>query len=163
EAAVPLLAASARKHNDEYVRYRALTLLAGFGGPVAAGVMSDLKGDPNDRVRMVTFGWVEHNPDPAALPALLDAVGEERSEFVRPALPRAIAAQWKEPRAREVLAPLVLRGDDFFRGSAIEALGEFGATFALTDIVTVAQREGPLQEDAITAIGRIGDTTQVNI
>ena len=162
DAAVPLLVASARKHDDSYVRYRALTLLAGFGGPAAAGVMSELKGDVNDRVRMVTFGWFEHHPDPAALPALLEQFSRERSEFVRPALTRAIAAQWKDPRAREVLAPLVMRGDDFFRGSTIEALGDFGATFALTDIAAVAQRDGPLQEDAITAIGRIGDVTQVN-
>jgi len=162
DAAVPILAASARKHADEYVRYRALTLLAGFGGPVAAGVMADLKADPNDRVRMVTFGWFEHNPDAAVLPALLEAFARERSEFVRPALTRAIAAQSQDPRAREVLAPLVLRGDDFFRGSTIEALGEYGAAYALADIVTVAQRDGPLQEDAITAIGRIGDQSQVN-
>jgi len=162
DVAVPVLAASARKHNDEYVRYRALTLLAGFGGPVAAGVMSDLKGDPNDRVRMVTFAWFEYNPDPAILPALLEAFARERSEFVRPALTRAIAAQSKDPRAREVLAPLVLRGDDFFRGSTIEALGEYGAAFAIDDIVAVAQRDGPLQEDAITAIGRIGETNRVN-
>jgi hypothetical protein len=162
DVAVPALAASARKHTDEYVRYRALTLLAGFGGPVAAGVMSDLKSDPNDRIRMVTSGWFEHNPDAAALPALIEAFGRERSEFVRPALTRAIAVQWKDARARDVLAPLVLRGDDYFRGSTIEALGEFGAAFALADIATVAGREGPLQEDAITAIGRIGDQSQVN-
>ena len=162
EVAVPVLASSSRKHADEYVRYRALTLLAGFGGTVAAGVMNDLKGDPNDRIRMVTFAWFEHNPDPAQLPALLESFARERSEFVRPALTRAIAAQSKDPRARTVLAPLVLRGDDFFRGSTIEALGDYGAAFALTDIVSVAQRDGPLQEDAITAIGRIGDPSQVN-
>jgi len=159
---VPILAASARKHSDEYVRYRALTLLAGFGGPTAAAVMAELKADPNDRVRMVAFAWFEHNPDAEMLPALLDAFSRERSEFVRPALTRAIAAQWKDQRARDVLAPLVLRGDDFFRGPTIEALGEYAATFALTDIVSVAQREGPLQGDAITAIGRIGDPSQVN-
>lgn len=162
DLAVRLLAASARAHVDEYVRYRALTLLAGFGGPVTADVMAEVKTDPNDRVRTVAFAWFEHNPDPAVLPALLDAFTRERSEFVRPALTRAIAAQLKEPAARSVLAPLVLRGDDFFRGSAIEALGEFGGAFALTDIVLVAQREGPLQEDAITAIGRIGEVSQVN-
>ena len=162
DVAVPVLAASARKHGDEYVRYRALTLLAGFGGPAAAGVMSELKGDLNDRVRMVTFGWFEYNPDPAVLPTLIEAFARERSEFVRPALTRAIAAQSKDPRARAVLAPLVLRGEDFFRGSAIEALGEYGAAFALTDILSVAERDGPLQEEAITAVGRIGDVTRVN-
>ncbi len=162
DAAVPRLAATARSHGDEYVRYRALTLLSGFGDPAVAGVMADLKADPNDRIRTVVFAWFEHHPDPDVLPALLEAFASERSEFVRPALTRAIAAQLKDPRARSVLAPLVLRGDDFFRGSVIEALGEFGGGFALPDIVQVAQTEGPLQEDAITAIGRIGDVAQVN-
>jgi len=163
DVAVPVLVASVRKHKDEYVRYRALTLLAGFGGPSAATVMSEVKGDPNDRVRMVAYAWFEHNPDQAQLPALIEAFARERSEFVRPALTRALAAQSKDTRARDVLAPLVLRGDDFFRGSTIEALGDYGGAFALPDIVSVAQKDGPLQVDAITAIGRIGDTSQGNV
>ena len=144
------------------IGYAALTLLSGFGGPITAQVMSELKADPNDRVRSVVFAWCEHHPDPAFLPALLEAFTRERSEFVRPALTRAIAVQHKDPAAKAVLAPLVLRGDDFFRGSAIEALGDYGAAFALPDIVQVARIDGPLQDDAITAIGRIGDQTQVN-
>jgi HEAT repeat protein len=162
DIAIQRLTATVRSHGDEYVRYRALTLLSGFGGSAVAGVMTGLLADPNDRIRAVVYAWLEHNPDPEALPALIEAFGRERSEFVRPALTRAIAAQSGDPRARVVLAPVVLRGDDFFRGSAIEALGEFGAAFALPDIVTVARREGPLQEDAITAIGRLGDAAQVN-
>ena len=93
--AVPLLAAAARSHGDEYVRYRALTLLAGFGGPSPAEVMADVKADRNDRLRTVAFAWFEHHPDPAVLPALLEAFARETSEFVRPALTRAIAAHWR--------------------------------------------------------------------
>ena len=162
ELAVRLLAAAAKSHTDEYVRYRALTLLAGFGGPTAAASMTELKSDHNDRLRTVAFAWFEHHPDPAVLPSLLDASKRETSEFVRPALMRAIAAHLPDPRARDVLAPLVLRGDDFFRGAVIEALGEFGGTFALTDIVQVAELEGPLQDDAVTAVGRLGDASRVN-
>jgi HEAT repeat protein len=162
EIAVRLLAAAARAHADEYVRYRALTLLAGFGGPVAATVMGEVKTDINDRLRTVAFAWFEHNPDPAVIPALLDSLKRETSEFVRPALMRAIAAHQADPRAREVLAPMVLRGEDFCRGSVIEALGEYGGTFALPDILQVAQLDGPLQDDAITAVGRIGDQSKVN-
>lgn len=161
EAAVPALASAARSHSDEYARYRALTLLAGFGGPTAAAVMDELKADRNDRIRMVAFAWFEHNPDPVALPALVAAFGVEKSEFVRPSLTRALAAQSKDPRAQAVLAPLVLRGDDFFRGAVIEALGEYEGRFALADIVTVAEQDGPLQDDAITAVGRLGDATHV--
>jgi HEAT repeat protein len=161
EAAVPALADAARSHKDEYVRYRALTLLAGFGGPVAAQVMNELKGDRNDRLRMVAFAWFEHNADPAVLPALVAAFGVERSEFVRPSLTRALAAQGNDPRARAVLAPLVLRGDDYFRGAVIEALGEYEGRFALADIVKVAEQDGPLQDDAITAVGRLGDASHL--
>ena len=39
EVAVPPLAKAARTHTDEYVRYRALTILSGFGGPTASAVM----------------------------------------------------------------------------------------------------------------------------
>jgi hypothetical protein len=162
EIAVRLLAAAARSHTDEYVRYRALTLLSGFGGPVASAVMTEVKTDANDRLRTVAFAWFEHHPDPAVIPALLESYKRETSEFVRPALTRAIAAHLADPRAREVLAPMVLRGEDFFRGAVIEALGEYGGSFALTDILQVAQLEGPLQDDAITAIGRIGDQSKVN-
>jgi HEAT repeat protein len=162
DPAVRLLAASARSHASEYVRYRALTLLAGFGGPVAAEVMAELKADRNDRLRTVAFAWFEHHPDAGVLPALLEALERERSEFVRPALTRAIAAQARDPRARDVLAPLVMRGEDFFRGAVIEALGEYGGTFAIADIALVAGRDGPLQDDAITALGRLGDPSQIN-
>ena len=161
EAAVPALASAARIHTDEYVRYRALTLLAGFGGATAAEVMNELKADRNDRIRMVAFAWFEHNPDPAALPTLVAAFGVEKSEFVRPSLTRALVAQSKDPRARAVIGPLVLRGDDYFRGAVIEALGEYEGRFALADIVTVAEQDGPLQDDAITAVGRLGDSSHV--
>ena len=163
ETVIPLLSAAARTHNDEYVRYRALTLLSGFGGSAVSAVMNDLRGDRNDRIRMVVYAWFEHNPDPAVLPSLIEAFGKERSEFVRPALTRALAAQSKDPRARAVLAPLVMKGADFFRGAVIEALGEYGATFAVADIAEVAAINGPLQDDAITALGRLGDASQVSV
>ena len=93
DMAVPILANAVRANGDEYVRYRALTLLSGFPGPTTTEVMSSLRSDKNDRVRMVAYAWLEHNPDPAAPPALIGAFNKEPSEFVRPALTRAIAAQ----------------------------------------------------------------------
>jgi HEAT repeat protein len=160
---VPLLAAAARSHADEYVRYRALTLLSGFGGATVAEVMAELATDRNDRLRMVAYAWFEQHPEPRVLPSLIEAFGREQSEFVRPALTRALAAQSQDPRARDVLAPLVLRGADFFRGAVIEALGEYGGRFALKDIEAVAELDGPLQDDAITAIGRLGDASHVPV
>lgn len=161
--AVPLLAAAARSHADEYVRYRALTLLSGFGGSTAAEVMAAVRGDRNDRLRMVAYAWFEHHPDPALLAGLIEAFQKEDSEFVRPALTRALAAQSQDARAREVLGPLVLKGADFFRGPVIEALGEYGGRFAIGNIAAVAELDGPLQDDAVTALGRLGDLSQVGL
>ena len=161
EVVVPALAAAVRTDPDEYVRYRALTLLSAFPGPIPVEVMRDIRGDRNDRLRMVAYGWYEHHPDPAVLPALIEAFQKEQSEFVRPALTRALAAHAKDLRARDVLAPLVLRGADFFRGAVIEALGEYGGTFAIQDIRSVALLDGPLQDDAVTALGRLGDASMV--
>jgi HEAT repeat protein len=161
EIAVPALAAAARSEPDEYVRYRALTMLTGFTGPVPGDVMKEIRADRNDRMRMVAYAWFEHHPEPAILPMLIEALQKEQSEFVRPALTRALAAQSQDPRARDVLAPLVLRGADFFRGAVIEALGDYGAKFAVADLTTVALQDGPLQDDAITALGLLGDPASV--
>jgi len=159
DAAVPLLAAAARSHTDEYVRYRALVLLAGLGDAAADPVMRAVMTDRNDRLRTVAFGWFEHHPDPGILPALVEALSDERSEFVRPALTRAVAAQASDPRARAALVPLIMRGEDLFRGAVIEALGDYGARYALPDITSVARLDGPLQDDAVTALGKLGDAS----
>lgn len=163
EIAVPPLARAARSHSDEYVRFRALTLLAGFGGPTASAVMQEVKGDRNDRLRSVAFAWFEHTPDPAVLPFLIEGLDKERSEFVRPALTRAIAAQGGDPRARAVLVPLVARGENYFRGAVIEALGDYDGKYALAEIAEVAKLDGPLQDDAISALGKIGDKSMLGL
>ena len=163
DVAVPLLAKAARAHADEYVRYRALTLLSGFGGPTTATVMQELKGDRNDRLRTVAFAWFEHQPTPAVLPSLIEALQKERSEFVRPALTRSIAAHVGDPRVREAMLPLVSRGDDYFRGAVIEALGDYDGKFALADITAVAKLEGPLQDDAISALGKLGEKASIPV
>ncbi len=157
ELAVPALTRAARQHRDSYVRYRALVLLAGFGDASAAGLMRDLIADPNDRLRTVAYAWFEHHKDPSVVPALVEALGREQSEFVRPALLRAVAAHADDPRARAAAAPLILNGQDDFRGALIAALGDYRASFALSAIADVARLDGPLQDDAVTALGEIGD------
>lgn len=155
--AVPLLAEAAADHQDGYVRFRALVLLSGFNDPRTAAVMTRMLTERNDRLRAVAYAFFEHNPDPAALPRLIEALAREESEFVRPALTRAIAAYGDDPRARKTMVELVGRGQDFFRSAVIEALGDYRAAYAHDALTAVAKLEGPLQDDAVLALGKIGD------
>lgn len=155
--AVPLLMQAAAGHADGYVRFRALVLLSGFNDPRARDVMNTALTDPNDRLRAVAYGYFEHNTEPGMAPRLLAALDKEESEFVRPALTRALAAYGADPQVRSVLSGLVLRGQDLFRGAVIEALGDYRATYALAPLLDVAKLDGPLQEDAVLALGKLGD------
>ena len=159
--AVPALVKAVRDHADSYVRYRALVLLAGFGDAATAEVMAEVIADKNDRLRAVAYQWFERHPDPAIVPRLLEALPKEQSEFVRPELMRAIAAYGGDARARQAILPLVTSGLDSFRGEAIQALGDHQATYARDAILGVATLDGPLQEDAILALGKLGDPSIV--
>ncbi len=157
--AVPALTRAAREHADGYVRYRALVLLAGFGDDSAVDVMRQVMSDRNDRLRMVAYAWFEHHRDVTVVPALIDSLGREQSEFVRPALLRALAAYGDNARARDAVLPLIIRGQDDFRGALIEALGDYRGAYAVPPISDVAKLDGPLQDDAVTALGKIGDVS----
>jgi hypothetical protein len=50
-----------------------------------------------------------------------------------------------------------MKGQDLFRAAVIEALGDYKADYALQPIIAVSKLDGPLQEDAILALGKIGD------
>jgi HEAT repeat protein len=155
--AVPGLLDAVAAHADGYVRFRALVLLSGFNDARTRDVMAANITSPNDRLRTVAYAYFEHNPDPQILPRLLDTLDREESEFVRPALTRTLAAYGSDERAREALMGLVLKGQDYFRSVVIEALGDYKAAYALKSITEVAKLEGPLQDDAVLALGRIGD------
>ena len=155
--AVPALLDAVAGHSDWYVRFRALVLLSGFNDPRATQTMLKMLDEKNDRLRGAAYAWVEHHPDPAVLPRLLAAVDREDSEFVRPALTRALAAYGTDPAVQKIMTGLVMKGQDLFRAVVIEALGEYRAAYALGPISEVAKLEGPLQDDAVLAIGRIGD------
>jgi HEAT repeat protein len=155
--AIPALLDAVAGHADGYVRFRALVLLSGFNDTRTRDVMAGVLTAPNDRLRAVAYAYFEHNPDPQMLPRLLDALDREESEFVRPALTRALAAYGADSRVRDVLTGLVLKGQDFFRSVVIEALGDYKAAYALKAVTDVARLEGPLQDDAVVALGKIGD------
>lgn len=156
--AAPLLLDAVREHADGYVRFRALVLLVGFNDPRTADAMEEAMASPNDRLREVAYGYFEHHPEPRLASRLLTALAQETGEFVRPALVRALAAlAGGHPQVRDVLLRDVGRGVDYFRGSVIEALGDFKVTAAVPRLIEVARLEGPLQDDAVLALGRMGD------
>ena len=155
--AVPALIQAVTDHADGYVRYRALVLLTGFNDPRTKDVMREVLTSPNDRLRTVAYSFFERAPDPALVPQLLAALEKELAEFVRPALIRALAAQSGDPRVRQALLREVGRGEDFFRSAVIEALGDHKAAFAFDALTAVARLDGPLQDDAALALGKIGD------
>lgn len=155
--AVPALTQTVSDHADGYVRYRALVLLTGFNDPRSKDSMRESLASPNDRLRTVAYNFFEHNPDPAMLSQFLTALDKEVGEFVRPALVRALAAQGSDTRVRQVLVREVARGQDFFRSAVIEALGDYKAAYAFDALTVIAKLDGPLQDDAALALGKIGD------
>jgi hypothetical protein len=155
--AVPALLDAAREHPDGYVRFRSLVLLTGFNDPRAADQMKEAMSSPNDRLREVAYGYFERHPNRAVIPQLLEALGKEDGEFVRPSLVRALAAVGDDPKVREALLLDVTRGVDYFRSTVIEALGDYRQAYAVDRLIAVAQLEGPLQDDAVIALGMIGD------
>jgi hypothetical protein len=155
--ALPVLNRAVSTHQDSYVRYRALVLLSGFNDPRARETMISVLDDRNDRLRAVAYNYFEHHPGREVLQRLLAALDREESEFVRPALTRALVAHGDDPKARAAATALALRGQDFFRSVVIEALGDHKAAYALPTLATIAQLEGPLQRHAVIAMGKIGD------
>jgi HEAT repeat protein len=155
--AVPALMQAVSDHADGYVRYRALVLLTGFNDPRSKDSMRESLTSPNDRLRSVAYRFFEHNPDPAMVPQFLSALDKEVGEFVRPALVRALAAEGSDARVRQALVREVGRGQDFFRSAVIEALGDYKAVYAYDAVTAIAKLDGPLQDDAAIALGKMGD------
>jgi len=156
--AIPALLQAVAEHSDGYVRYRALVLLTGFNDPRTKDAMREALTSPSDRLRAVAYSFFERSPDPSLASAFLSALGKEQGEFVRPALVRALAALGtQDASVQQALSADVTRGEDFFRSAVIEALGDYKAQYAYVPITAVARLEGPLQDDAALALGKIGD------
>jgi len=159
--AVPALVQAVRGHADQFVRYRALVLLTAFNDPATPDLMRSLLTDRNDRIREGAYRWFERRPDPGLKETLLGALNTEQAEFVRPALIGALAALPSDARVQRALTAEAGRGLDFFRSAVIEALGGHRATYAVEALISVAATDGPLQDDAVLALGRIGDRRAV--
>jgi HEAT repeat protein len=161
--AVPALMEAASGHTDGYVRFKALVLLSGFNDARAREVMNTALDEPNDRLRTVAYAYFEHNKERGMSARLLKKLDAEDGEFVRPALTRALAAYGDEPAVQKMLASLVMRGQDLYRSAVIDALGDYRAMYAFAPISEVAKLDGPLQEDAILALGKLGDKRALEV
>lgn len=146
-----------RLHEDSYVQFRALVLLYGLDLPDTRDAFAEALESPNDRVRAAAYSYYEIEPAPAIAPRLLAALDTETSEFVRPALVRALAANDDEMAVREQLVRDIDRGETFFRAVVIEALGDHRAEYAVDALLPLAAAPGVLQDDALLALGKIGD------
>lgn len=158
--AVQTLLQTVAEHGDGYVRYRALVLLTGFNDPRTKDAMRESLKSPNDRLRAVAYSFFEHNPDPALQAEFLGALEKEQGEFVRPAVVRAVAAlaaKSDNATLRQAVLREATRGEDFFRSVVVEALGDYKAQYAYETINGIAKLDGPLQDDAALALGKIGD------
>lgn len=155
--AVPALLQAIQEHKDGFVRFRSLVLLTGFDDPRAADQMLEAMASPNDRLREVAYGYFEMHPNRALIPRFLAALDKEVGDFVRPAIIRALAAVGDDPKVRDALLVDTTRGVDFFRSTVIEALGDYKRGYAATRLMEIAKLDGPLQDDAVLALGKIGD------
>lgn len=155
--AVPALTEAAKSHPDEYVRFRALVLLTAFNDRSTPAVMRDLLRYRNDRVREVAYKWFEDHPDRDITPLLLGALQTEQAEFVRPALVGALAALGMDPQVQRALVAEAPRGLDIFRAAVVDALGRHRATYAVDALIGMVKIDGPLRDDVMLALGRIGD------
>lgn len=154
---VPALMRAAESHADGFVRFRALVLLTAFEDPRTRELVRKVVGDPNDRLRTVAYAFYEHHPDALTLPLLLKALDGEESEFVRPALIRALAAHGSDGRVRDTLLVEVGRGQDYFRSAVIEALGDYRVAYGVQPLIGIARLDGPLQIDSAIALGKLGN------
>ncbi len=162
--AVPALLQAVREHADGYVRFKALVLLTGFSDPRTVDAMEEALDSPNDRLREVAYGYFEHHPAPALAARLLAALEKETGEFVRPSLVRALAPlAAANTEVRNALIRDAARGVDYFRSSVIEALGDYRVAAATARITEIAKLEGPLQDDAVLALGKIGDKASLGV
>lgn len=157
-AAVEALTRAVRAHDDEFVRFRAFVLLTAFGDRGTAALVRWAIGDRNDRLREVAFKWLERHPDPQLAFTLLAALQTEQGEFVRPALVGALAALGDRPDVQRALVAEMPRGMEVFRSAVVDALGRHRAVYAFAPIAALAREDGPLQNDAILALGRLGDS-----
>jgi len=159
----PALLDALQHHEDSYVQFRSIVLIYGLELPQGHTVFEEALQSPNDRVRAAAYEYFEQVPSAAVLPILLAAWDTETSEFVWPYLVRALAANDDSTEVRERLTRDIDRGEVYFRGAVIEALGDYGADYAVDPLTRIIADDGPLRDDALLALGKIGDARSIGL
>ncbi len=160
---VPALLNAARTHPDTYVQFRAAVILSGYPGQEVDAYFREALASRNDRVRAVAYERLAFRPDAELAEQLLAALEQEGSEFVRPQLIRALAAHGAHPWVQAQLTADIDRGETAFRSAVIEALGDQRAAWAAEPLLALAADGGPLRDDALLALGKIGDARVLQI
>ena len=153
----PVLLHAVEHHQDSYVQFRSLVLIYGLDLPDVDKVFSGALNSSNDRVRASAYEYFETFPSPDVGSQLLAALDTETSEFVRPYLVRALAANDDDSSVRERLVQDIHRGQSYFHGAVIEALGDHRALYAVDSLIPLIAEDGPFRDDALLALGKIGD------
>ena len=159
----PVLLHAVEHHQDSYVQFRSLVLIYGLDLPNVDKVFSGALNSSNDRVRASAYEYFETFPSPDIGSQLLAALDTETSEFVRPYLVRALAANDDDSSVRERLVQDIHRGQSYFRGAVIEALGDHRALYAVDSLIPLIAEDGPFRDDALLALGKIGDRRVIQL
>ena len=159
----PVLLHAVEHHQDSYVQFRSLVLIYGLDLPNVDKVFIGALNSSNDRVRASAYEYFETFPSPDVGSQLLAALDTETSEFVRPYLVRALAANDDDSSVRERLVQDIHRGQSYFRGAVIEALGDHRALYAVDSLIPLIAEDGPFRDDALLALGKIGDRRVIQL
>jgi HEAT repeat protein len=156
-AALPVLLDALQHREDSHGQFRSVVLIYGVEQPQAHSVFEEALDSPNDRVRAAEYEYFEQVPSGEVVSRLLAALDTETSESVRPYLVRALAANDDDPAVRARLMQDIDRGQGYCLGAVIEALGDYGAIYAVDALIPIIADDGPLHDDALLALGKIGD------
>jgi len=130
-------------------------------GPAAGALLRQSAVDRNPRLREAAIEALGGIGDPEAIPTLVAALGDDRSN-VRQAAARALARARTPDSVTALIASLQHR-DPLTRRSVIEALGEAGDARAVDALSRVlCERERPVRDAAVRALGRIGSPDAVD-
>ena len=108
----------------------------------------------------MAYSFFEHHPDRALIGDLLAALDKEQGEFVRPAArPRARGARRRVRRCADSpdAAPGSRTRRRFLPQRRHRSARRLQGDLRLRRLTAIAKLDGPLQDDAALALGKIGD------